>query len=85
MPEQYVRTCKSCGNTWYSLLSREKKLTAMKSSYNMEVCCRTCDFFDCGGRAKAEGNKNSVDHELSNLQKCPKCGSSNYVQITQKF
>ncbi len=84
MPKQYVRTCKSCGNTWYSLVSREQKLIGQKWSYGSELCCSTCDPFTCS-TAKVRGNKNVVETEINNLRKCPKCGSSNYVQTIQKF
>jgi len=85
MPSQYIRTCKSCGQVWYSLVSRENKLTSKKTSYKVEVCWRTCDVLDCGGRGKAQRNRDAVDSELTNLRRCPKCGSSNYNQEIEKF
>lgn len=60
--KEYKRTCNECGETWRSLVGREKEL---EKSINQEG-------------ARYRENSDSVKSELERLKKCPACASRNY-------
>jgi hypothetical protein len=75
--QEYQRQCQVCGKTWHSLLQRETEIDRDKKSNNCNVIAQGCG---CNPAAQLQAKRNAESNqsELSNLKKCPQCGSANY-------
>ena len=74
---EYQRTCKNCGKVWHSLVSRERQLKGKEFCSNCDVVAQCCN---PSAQLQAERNRDASQSELSRLQRCPNCGSSNYYE-----
>jgi hypothetical protein len=81
--KEYKRKCNQCGKVWHSSVSREEETKeSLKTNRFLEIAS---GFGMLGGNWSALGsatqtqrNKSALQKELTNLKKCPKCGSQNY-------
>jgi len=76
---EYQRTCRTCGKVWHSLASRERQLKGNEFCSNCDVVGQGCG---CNPSAQLQAQRNleASQSELSRLQRCPNCGSSNYYE-----
>lgn len=73
---EYKRVCNECGKVWHSLVGREQQIAISMFG----DACGLCN--TCGSPHQAQYNRNidaNVD-TISNLKKCPQCGSGNYSE-----
>ena len=77
---EYKRVCNECGKVWHSLVEREK-IIQDKMTSNFCLMCGTCNSNDS---AFAQHNRNldANANTLTDLRKCPECGSGNYTETT---
>jgi DNA-directed RNA polymerase subunit RPC12/RpoP len=73
---EYKRVCNECGKVWHSLADREKEITAGLFG---DFCglCGTCG---SPNQAQYSHNFDANNSTLTQLRKCPKCGSGNYLE-----
>jgi hypothetical protein len=67
---QYRRICRTCGRTWFSLVSRERELANQSG---------TC----CGCNCNPPAMHATAGVELARLKACPSCGSSAYAETIE--
>lgn len=80
---EYKRVCNGCNKVWHSLVEREAKLDTTKRN-----CCNDQDKANEGSiftNAQARRNLQSRDDSLSELRKCPVCGSNNYTETISYY
>jgi ribosomal protein S27AE len=76
--QEYKRTCRSCGKTWHSLVTREKQIAKDEKSNKCNVCAQ------CGNPAaqlQAKRNLEANQSETTRLHQCPVCASANYDEV----
>jgi RNA polymerase subunit RPABC4/transcription elongation factor Spt4 len=76
--QEYKRTCRSCGKTWHSLVSREMQIKRNENANKCNVCAQ------CGNPAaqlQATRNLDANQSESTRLRQCPTCASSNYDEV----
>lgn len=80
---EYKRVCNECNKVWHSLVEREAKLDITKQNCcNDQDKANECSFIT---NAQARRNLQSRDDSLSELRKCPVCGSNNYIETISYY
>ena len=82
--EEYKRKCQECGKVWHSNIKIEKNLQA---SAGLNALSGISSLFFGGSAATSQyiRNTNAQTSEITNLKKCPNCGSTHYTEQTTKF
>jgi ribosomal protein L32 len=75
--QEYQRQCMTCGKVWHSLVAREQEISRNQKSNNCNVVAQGCG---CNPAAQLQAKRNTESNqsELSNLRKCPQCGSAKF-------
>lgn len=87
--QEYKRTCNSCGKVWHSLVSREREMEDINSTYESKRAnslwglirgkpVRGRDMACCSSNIDMKNKESGTN--LENLRKCPNCGSKNYTE-----
>jgi hypothetical protein len=80
---EYKRVCNGCNKVWHSLVERETKLDTSKANCcNDQDMANECSFIT---NAQARRNIQSREDSLSELRKCPVCGSNNYTETIEYY
>lgn len=82
--KEYKRTCKECGNTWHVSLKQIQKLEKSQG-LNALVGGLTALSGNLAASTQANGNKETREDKLRELEKCPECSSQNYEEKKIEF
>ena len=81
LTKEYKRKCNRCGKVWHSLVSDEKSLKSQS------VANALIGLGSIGSTFSGLYSNKSLDtsDKLSNLKKCPECGSQDYSEEIIEF
>src|SRR5688572_12091158 len=88
--EEYKRTCRACGKSWHSLVSRENEIQKKETSEALMegatgmAACGTCGT-TLPAAAQHSRNKEVFTSDLRRLRSCPECHSTNYEETIVRF
>jgi hypothetical protein len=71
------RICTQCSKAWHSLIKREKALTTdatLTAVSGAGNCCNPA------ARLQANRNSQAINDNLTQLRRCPSCGSAKYTE-----
>ena len=74
---EFKRVCSQCSKVWHSLIKREKELTTeatLTAIGGAGNCCNPA------ASLQANRNRHAISDTLSQLRKCPECGSAKYTE-----
>jgi len=83
--KEYKRKCQECGKIWHSNLKNEKHLN---TTAGLNALAGLSNIFfgnSASTTAQYTRNVNAQSSEITNLKKCPSCGSTNYSEGIIKF
>lgn len=80
---EYKRTCKICGNIWYSSVTRENEIE--KGNFNDNAQSFLAIFYNHAAQAQYDKNIRDRKLALDSIRNCPNCHSNNYEQEIIEF
>ena len=76
LKSELKRTCKNCGNVWFSSKTRENKIAISSAAVGLDATCSCCS------RGYKRQKSDDLKGSLEKLHACSKCGSKQYDEET---
>lgn len=81
---EYKRKCNQCGKVWHSLV-KEERMLGRNVLFDSLISVGTAIEGNIGASTQASRNTDANRSSLSNLKKCPNCGSADYTEEIISF